>query len=336
MPNREYRRQRLFEEFWPENWKDLPESTQKRLSDSFLYYSVNERNRSRIIEHFKPENWRELNQQERGHICKRLESVLAFENQRPPCSIIVGTTGQPANMAFQRRLRQDNPYKVLETVVHLSCHADHQDLIANRKTKGNNAELNRKFNRQLSLSALSEDDLIVIDWEKHHPLTNRDSVSRIGTIDLCNMQLGEVDCLLQSVRFLKEISGVMEGQEGFREYFRAKEDSLQRLQSTFWDDRLVRSWFKDRRERFPQTNVDKFSRSDLSVIEGLYSSEDFANCDFRVLKDLQSWRRTPKTQHVYPMSLGDFVTEKGVQQEKRSAEISLEDIKVKKAKFSLG
>ncbi len=239
MPNREYREQRAFDDFWPSNWNSLHKEQQEELSRKFLNYMVNERKQERVVKEFWPSNWSEKGENQKIKSCQRLENTLAFESGRTPYRLIPledcsqeGLTDNEKK-TISINLNNENPYEILETVVHESCHADQYNLFIKRDSAQYSEESMKIYKEHLERSGLSERDVLVMNWETWNYMSENKSILQTGSEELYQMQLIEVDADFESVKFLRNYSKYMEPDSDFDEYLEEREDELEDLQGLF-------------------------------------------------------------------------------------------------------
>lgn len=307
MPNKQLMEILKMNDFNPHNWKKLDKSSQDHLNFQFGYMIQIDNERRLIMENFWPENWRELEEDEKLKVCQKLENNLSLESERHPYKILPyeNCTSCDGITLHDKRIIKinledniDNPYNVLTTVVHESCHADQHELIKlnNLAQEFKNCENINKKN--MRACGLNKRDLLIMDWERFYYL---DEESK-----LYSMQLMEVEAVTESTKFLQKYSEYMKNEKIFMEFLEDEKKNLNEIKESFTKEELVKEWFMDRRERFKSTNPFLYDRQERNQLKSLYSLNDMKDIRSEVLIELERWGKEQK-KNAQRLTLDDLM-----------------------------
>lgn len=301
MPNKNYKEQLTLKEFHPSNWKNMKKRDTDELNWKFEYMLMNDSKRRILMKNFNPNHWMNLNTDEKVEICQKLENNLSLESHRYPYKIdpienlrqgstqVNGYT-DPANGTIAVNVNK-NPYTVIETVVHESCHADQYDMMLKKKYVELKNMSMTKYKKDLECNGLTENDALVIKWENYNYISDVEN-KKI----MYDMQISEVEAVFESAKFFNKYSGYLESNEDLTQFIKKTEKELETIQSYFKNEELVKEWFEDRRERVKNLDTEIFSKKECKRLKAIFSSRDIKDCGFNILKDLENWSFHKQTE----------------------------------------
>ncbi len=247
-----------------------------------------------IMKNFWPSNWKCMSEEQKVMSCQDLENYLAGESGRRPFRVehaehpnANGATLMKEGL-IQINVRKESSFEVLETLAHESAHADQNQMFKKRTKALTNKRVMMKYTKELEQKGLSDNDILVMQWEDDNYCSGQDSISLIGDGKLYKMQLMETDAVLRAAQFIKKHCGLM-GDEiesidtgmpnvynfcDFNDFTKLKERKSRKIKiNYFMDEKRTKQWFDDRLNRFESTDRDKYSDTELDQLKSIYRHE---------------------------------------------------------------